>query len=983
MADHYWLRGIAYDLLDDSHRAIDDFTRAIAEDPSFTVALNNRGAAYVDIGEYDLAIQDLDKALLLDASNVQLLVNRAIANAALGRTEASSGDVDRAVALGTERELIELLILAYMVSIEEADSTEELATEVSAETIVNLANDIQPALVESIRNMPATVEEAMASLEAFTESLDGLTGQAANPWVMMRATNLALVRAAAADDTFLERLMAQDQLLDGVLLEGAAPPSGRVEYRSAGILAAPGSSGASAPGQESSGYRIFFVNGVMNTAAEARVAQKALEKEIGYTVDLVYNRSAWQTYDDYKLETCRRALELDNPPPGVTWAEYLKNSVLSAACLGIDVPLAVVYAYQFRDEVRRGAEQLIQQWFEGTDVAKSAVNDLLVPEVIDQVAFGKGVLLIGHSQGTMFVNNAADQVDRWWIERVQQKQRCGPPPVAVLYISPALPVENGDNQRYVLLDGDIIYHASGSGPTVSPIPEQGNSSLVLHYLKTYLMPKTTSLTQIRANEKLLRALVLDRAEHGETARQVRVNDPRKVLKAEEGESANYMVTLGCEPRDDVTIRIEADKGVTVDPAELVFDPSGWDQPQEVSLSADVGVLNPDDPFDEYEATIRHTSSSRDPSFNGLDIDSELLLVFQRDDLLCLPGREVKITPTSGETVLDRKRGSDEYQVVLTCRPGREHLVTVSPEYESKEISILPGALVFDDADWEEPKSFVISRKSSDDEQPTRTTEITHTVGSSDPNFQGVQVASIMVTLAGPQEAAAQAKAPVTVFEPLNVSCDGRVGSYYCQGMKQLGEDRYFAARKSFEVVIREGSGQPADHIAMAITQTLLGEFDEADGNIDSAVAAGMGRAQVEGRVDEGWFERMDERTTVFEVKFGSDNRGHKTPRPGTVIISPLVGEAILIIERTRTDTRDFSDGRTCTVSYEFEPDLGIFTIPYEFEIPVTRIFREVCRRSDGSETDTGTNSDSVVMKCRVKGSSAFGKMGGADFSPAN
>ena len=50
----------------DLDQAIADYTQAIALDPKYAVAYNNRGIAYCDKGDLDQAIADYTQAIALD-----------------------------------------------------------------------------------------------------------------------------------------------------------------------------------------------------------------------------------------------------------------------------------------------------------------------------------------------------------------------------------------------------------------------------------------------------------------------------------------------------------------------------------------------------------------------------------------------------------------------------------------------------------------------------------------------------------------------------------------------------------------------------------------------------------------------------------------------------------------------------------------------------------------------------------------------------
>ena len=77
-SDPYIHRGLAWAKKRDFQRAIADFSDAIRLDPSRALlALNNRGNAYEAVGEYDRAIEDYEQAILLNPSYAPAYYNRA------------------------------------------------------------------------------------------------------------------------------------------------------------------------------------------------------------------------------------------------------------------------------------------------------------------------------------------------------------------------------------------------------------------------------------------------------------------------------------------------------------------------------------------------------------------------------------------------------------------------------------------------------------------------------------------------------------------------------------------------------------------------------------------------------------------------------------------------------------------------------------------------------------------------------------------
>jgi tetratricopeptide (TPR) repeat protein len=92
-------RGNAYVKKREYDRAIEDFDRAIQFKPDYAMAYNNRGLAYDDKKDYDRAIQDYDRAIQLKLDHAETYNNRGVAYANKGQYYRAIQDYDRAIQL--------------------------------------------------------------------------------------------------------------------------------------------------------------------------------------------------------------------------------------------------------------------------------------------------------------------------------------------------------------------------------------------------------------------------------------------------------------------------------------------------------------------------------------------------------------------------------------------------------------------------------------------------------------------------------------------------------------------------------------------------------------------------------------------------------------------------------------------------------------------------------------------------------------------
>jgi serine/threonine protein kinase len=92
-------RGTAYHNLQQYRQAIADYDRAIELNPGYTTAYNNRGSAYYSLGDYHKAIADFDRVIALTPQNASAYNNRGTAYHDLQEYQRAIADYDQALAL--------------------------------------------------------------------------------------------------------------------------------------------------------------------------------------------------------------------------------------------------------------------------------------------------------------------------------------------------------------------------------------------------------------------------------------------------------------------------------------------------------------------------------------------------------------------------------------------------------------------------------------------------------------------------------------------------------------------------------------------------------------------------------------------------------------------------------------------------------------------------------------------------------------------
>jgi tetratricopeptide (TPR) repeat protein len=95
----YLLRGRAFEKEGQLDRAVADYTKAIALNPSFTAAYNNLGMIYAKARLYDQAIAVFSRSIFLDPAHTTSYSNRGRTYFSLGQYDKALEDLNKAIAL--------------------------------------------------------------------------------------------------------------------------------------------------------------------------------------------------------------------------------------------------------------------------------------------------------------------------------------------------------------------------------------------------------------------------------------------------------------------------------------------------------------------------------------------------------------------------------------------------------------------------------------------------------------------------------------------------------------------------------------------------------------------------------------------------------------------------------------------------------------------------------------------------------------------
>lgn len=98
-SEEYKKEGTRYYLLGKLTQAINSYNQAIALDPSYASAYNDRAIVYQDQGKVEKAMADYNKAIALSPTNAYFYTNRGTVYAAQGNWEEAIADYDKSISL--------------------------------------------------------------------------------------------------------------------------------------------------------------------------------------------------------------------------------------------------------------------------------------------------------------------------------------------------------------------------------------------------------------------------------------------------------------------------------------------------------------------------------------------------------------------------------------------------------------------------------------------------------------------------------------------------------------------------------------------------------------------------------------------------------------------------------------------------------------------------------------------------------------------
>ena len=135
----------------------------------------------------------------------------------------------------------------------------------------------------------------------------------------------------------------------------------------------------------------------------------------------------------------------------------------------------------------------------------------------------------------------------------------------------------------------------------------------------------------------------------------------------------------------------------------------------------------------HTGTITHTAASSDANYNGLSVAGVTAQITDNDTA------GVQITQSGGSTNVTEGGATDSYTVVLTSQPTANVTVTVTP---NSQVSVDKTTLTFTPSNWNVAQTVTVTAVDDHIVEGNHTGTITHTVASSDANYNGLSVAGV-------------------------------------------------------------------------------------------------------------------------------------------------------------------------------------------------------------------------------------------------
>ena len=219
-----------------------------------------------------------------------------------------------------------------------------------------------------------------------------------------------------------------------------------------------------------------------------------------------------------------------------------------------------------------------------------------------------------------------------------------------------------------------------------------------------------------------------------TTAGVTISETSLTVTEEDTTGDTYTVVLNTQPTANVTVTVAGHAGteVTPTPASLTFTTTNWSTAQTVTVTA----ANDTDTTNDM-VTLTHSAASTDPDYSGITIGSVVVTVEDNDT------DGVTISETS-LTVTEEDTTGDTYTVVLDTPPTADVTVTVAGHARTV-VTPTPASLTFTTTNWSTAQTVTVTAR-NDADTINDTVTLTHSATSTDSNYSGITIDSVVVTV---------------------------------------------------------------------------------------------------------------------------------------------------------------------------------------------------------------------------------------------
>jgi autotransporter-associated beta strand protein len=199
-----------------------------------------------------------------------------------------------------------------------------------------------------------------------------------------------------------------------------------------------------------------------------------------------------------------------------------------------------------------------------------------------------------------------------------------------------------------------------------------------------------------------------------------------------GGTATFTVTLNSQPTADVTIPLSSSgtgEG-TLSLTTLTFTSSNWSTPQTVTVTG-----QDDGDAGEDVAYVIQTGKAVSTDLNYKNMDAA--------DVSVTNCARVRVSPTMGLTTAE-DGGAATFTVVLTAPPTADVTIGLSSS-NTNEGTVSPASLTFTSTNWNTPQTVTVTGVDDSVDRENVTYTIVTTATSTDPNYNNVNVANVVLT----------------------------------------------------------------------------------------------------------------------------------------------------------------------------------------------------------------------------------------------